>query len=82
MRACKELATGSKASLSLGSIMGSDTCAATYRSEDASVILINAKSAWKSGVPYPVTGSHPEVAFQEAYGTYGAGLMIVSTLTE
>lgn len=31
------------------------------------------KISWKAGVPSPVTGSHPSVAFQLAPGTIGVG---------
>jgi len=32
-------------------------------------LILNASSFWKSGVPQPVTGSHPVVAFHDPYGT-------------
>ena len=36
-------------------------------------LMANSSSFVKSGVPYPVTGSQPRVAFQLAYGTTGVG---------
>jgi hypothetical protein len=36
-------------------------------------LLLNSNNSQKFGVPRPVTGSHPFVAFQPAFGIYGVG---------